>query len=62
MGWKGAFIMCRLLGYVAARPTSVIDLLGQDAFDTFTSLAAVHGDGWGMAWHEPKERTTNVAT
>lgn len=43
--------MCRLLGYVTARPTSVVDVLGRDDFDTFTALTEVHGDGWGMAWH-----------
>jgi predicted glutamine amidotransferase len=42
--------MCRLLGYVAERPTSMVDVLGLDAFEEFTSLTAVHGDGWGMAW------------
>ena len=42
--------MCRLLGYVSDRPTSVVDVLGEDGFDRFTALTAVHGDGWGMAW------------
>jgi predicted glutamine amidotransferase len=42
--------VCRLLGYVADRPTSVVDVLGVDGFDRFTALTAVHGDGWGMAW------------
>ena len=42
--------MCRLLGYVADRPISVVDVLGEDGFDRFTALTAVHGDGWGMAW------------
>lgn len=45
--------MCRLLGYVADRPTSVTEVLGPEGFADFTSLAAVHGDGWGMAWHDP---------
>ena len=44
--------MCRLLGYVSARPTSVLDVLGEDDFEAFTSLTAVHGDGWGAAWHD----------
>jgi predicted glutamine amidotransferase len=42
--------VCRLLGYVADRPTSVVDVLGVDGFERFTALTAVHGDGWGMAW------------
>lgn len=45
--------MCRLFGYVARRPTSVIEALGREDFDAFTSLTAVHGDGWGMAWLDP---------
>ena len=42
--------MCRLLGYVSDHPTSVVDVLGDEGFDRFTALTAVHGDGWGMAW------------
>jgi predicted glutamine amidotransferase len=42
--------VCRLLGYVSDRPTSVVEVLGEDGFDRFTALTAVHGDGWGMAW------------
>jgi predicted glutamine amidotransferase len=42
--------VCRLLGYVADQPTSVVDVLGDEGFDRFTALTAVHGDGWGMAW------------
>ena len=44
--------MCRLLGYVSSEPTSVLDVLGEEDFETFTSLTAVHGDGWGGAWHD----------
>jgi predicted glutamine amidotransferase len=44
--------MCRLLGYVAASPTSVVEVLGQEDFDAFTALTAVHDDGWGMAWKD----------
>lgn len=54
--------MCRLLGYVADRPTSMVDLLGVESFEAFTSLTAVHGDGWGMAWHEDDEKRTRTAT
>lgn len=44
--------MCRLLGYVSSHPTSVVDVLGVEDFESFTSLTAVHGDGWGAAWHD----------
>lgn len=44
--------MCRLLGYVSTRPIAVVDVLGEEGFDAFTSLAVLHGDGWGMAWHD----------
>ncbi len=49
--------MCRLLGYVARHPTSVVDTLGQQGFDAFTALTIVHGDGWGMAWQDPDDHT-----
>ena len=48
-------IMCRLLGYAARRPISVVDVLGAEDFDAFTALTAVHGDGWGMAWQDPDD-------
>lgn len=54
--------MCRLFGYVARRPISVIDLLGQEEFREFTALAAVHGDGWGMAWLDPEEQILRSVT
>jgi predicted glutamine amidotransferase len=44
--------MCRLLGWVEDRPVSVEEVLGPDGLAGFTSLAAVHDDGWGMAWRE----------
>lgn len=53
--------MCRLLGYVADRPTSVVDVLGEDGFDRFTALTAVHGDGWGMAWRAEDETIQTVS-
>ena len=46
--------MCRLLGYAAHEPLSVVELLGRDDFDAFTELTVVHGDGWGMAWQDPE--------
>jgi predicted glutamine amidotransferase len=54
-GWGQAIertvkLMCRLLGYVAARPLAAVDVLGASGFQAFTSLASLHGDGWGVAW------------
>ena len=54
--------MCRLLGFVARRPTSVVEVLGQEAFDEFTALTALHGDGWGMAWLDPDSPTIRSVT
>ncbi len=54
--------MCRLLGYVTSRPTSVVDILGRDDFDTFTALTEVHSDGWGMAWHRSLDDPTEAVT
>lgn len=47
--------MCRLLGYVAGEPASVVDLLGSGPFEDFTGLSEVHSDGWGMAWRTPDD-------
>jgi predicted glutamine amidotransferase len=44
--------MCRLLGYVSERPTSLVDVLGRAEFEAFTALTAFHDDGWGMAWYD----------
>lgn len=54
--------MCRLLGYVADRPTSVAEILGEEGLADFTALTVVHGDGWGMAWHEPSQHETGSAS
>ena len=54
--------MCRLLGYVSEEPRSAVDGLGAAEFQTFTSLSAVHGDGWGMAWTRPGGGAIDVAT
>jgi predicted glutamine amidotransferase len=40
--------MCRLLGFVSHRPTTLARLLGAD-LDPFTELSLKHGDGWGVA-------------
>jgi predicted glutamine amidotransferase len=54
--------MCRLFGYVADRPTAVIDGLGVPAYEAFTSLSALHGDGWGMAWRRAADVDPEVVT
>jgi predicted glutamine amidotransferase len=54
--------MCRLLGYIATHPLAAVDVLGEPAFDTFTSLAALHGDGWGMAWRDGDHHTHTEAS
>ncbi|GHD43952.1 class II glutamine amidotransferase [Mycetocola manganoxydans] len=54
--------MCRLLGYVASHPTAPADVLGEPAFDAFTSLAALHGDGWGLAWRSADAGTRVVSS
>ncbi|MDP9823981.1 class II glutamine amidotransferase [Nocardioides massiliensis] len=54
--------MCRLLGYVSDRPRAVADLLGEDGVESFTSLTAVHADGWGMAWRDEDAEATRTAT
>lgn len=53
--------MCRLLGYVATHPLAAVDVLGKTQFDSFTSLAALHGDGWGVAWRDG-DHTTHTET
>jgi predicted glutamine amidotransferase len=56
LGERGSAV-CRLLGYVSTFPLAPVDVLGEPAFDTFTSLAALHGDGWGLAWRDTDGRT-----
>ncbi|WP_448628473.1 class II glutamine amidotransferase [Geodermatophilus sp. URMC 64] len=41
--------MCRLLGWAARVPTSLLDLLGEEDLDAFTELSCKHADGWGLA-------------
>lgn len=54
--------MCRLLGYVSEEPESAVEGLGAEGFQTFTSLSALHGDGWGMAWSRPGGTGIETAT
>jgi predicted glutamine amidotransferase len=42
-------VMCRLLGWASSRPTSLLDLLGEEELDEFTELSCKHADGWGLA-------------
>lgn len=58
---REVWLVCRLLGYVADRPTSMVEVLGEDGFDQFTALTAVHGDGWGMAWRTDGHDIRTVA-
>ncbi|MEG0027909.1 MAG: class II glutamine amidotransferase [Aurantimicrobium sp.] len=41
--------MCRLFAYVAAGSSTVKRELGDDGVEKLTSLARLHGDGWGWA-------------
>ncbi|SFN83322.1 class II glutamine amidotransferase [Mycetocola miduiensis] len=53
--------MCRLLGYVASRPLAAVDVLGSSGLKAFTSLASLHGDGWGLAWRGADQLTHAVS-
>ncbi|MET4637310.1 class II glutamine amidotransferase [Mycetocola sp. 2940] len=53
--------MCRLLGYVASHPLAAADVLGASGFKAFTSLASLHGDGWGLAWRGADQATHAVS-
>jgi predicted glutamine amidotransferase len=44
--------MCRLVGWVAATPRTLRDVLGDTAVARFSHLSCVHSDGWGAAWHD----------
>ncbi|MDH2444396.1 class II glutamine amidotransferase [Amnibacterium sp. CER49] len=46
--------MCRLLGLAARTPTTVTAALGRDGSAVFRSMARLHRDGWGTAWHGPE--------
>jgi predicted glutamine amidotransferase len=59
---KDLDIVCRLLGFVARRPTSVVEVLGQRNFEAFTALTTVHGDGWGMAWQGAADHALHSAS
>jgi predicted glutamine amidotransferase len=52
--------MCRLLAYVARKPTAAVSVLG-DVLPAFVALSQQeHRDGWGLAWYEG-ERTLHTA-
>ncbi len=42
--------MCRLLGWVAAEPRSLVEVVGRAGVEEFTVLSRDHADGWGVAW------------
>jgi predicted glutamine amidotransferase len=42
--------VCRLLGWVSDRPSTLAELLPRDALEAFTQLSQIHADGWGLAW------------
>lgn len=44
--------MCRLVGWVAARPISLSDALGSTGLRRLLHLSTVHCHGWGFAWHD----------
>lgn len=46
--------MCRLVGWVARRPVTLTDVLGETAVRRFVHLSNVHADGWGAAWHDER--------
>jgi predicted glutamine amidotransferase len=43
--------MCRLLGWTAATPVRLPQLVGP-VLDDFVALSREHRDGWGVAWRE----------
>jgi predicted glutamine amidotransferase len=43
--------MCRLLGYVARRPLTPVQALGE-TWAAFLEISRSHSDGWGMAWYD----------
>ena len=46
--------MCRLLGYVANSPTTILDFAGP-TFQEFIKLSEVHKDSWGLCQVEANE-------
>lgn len=54
--------MCRLVGWVARRPMTVLEALGEEGMAGLHRLAALHADGWGIAMHEPHEVVITKST
>lgn len=46
--------MCRLLGYVANSPTTILDFAGPE-FQEFVKLSEIHKDSWGLCQVEANE-------
>jgi predicted glutamine amidotransferase len=42
--------MCRLIGFAAPSPTTLLELLGPDQIARFGDMSCLHRDGWGTAW------------
>lgn len=42
--------VCRLLGFAAPSPRSLVEALGSAQVAAFRSMARLHDDGWGAAW------------
>lgn len=51
--------MCRLLGYVADRPVTFDEVVGQ-GLQSFIDLSWLHKDGWGIAWRDVQATTRLV--
>jgi glutamine amidotransferase len=45
--------VCRLIGFAAPTPTTLLKLVGDDELIQLESLSCLHGDGWGTSWHDP---------
>ncbi|MGH3471034.1 MAG: class II glutamine amidotransferase [Nocardioidaceae bacterium] len=43
--------MCRLVGWIADRPVTTAEALGEDVLARLLELGKVHRHGWGAAWH-----------
>lgn len=42
--------VCRLLGFAAPSPRSLLEALGSAQVAAFRAMARLHDDGWGTAW------------
>lgn len=42
--------MCRLVGWVSDRPSTLLDVLGGQSLERLVRLSSFHADGWGIAY------------